>query len=100
MDVMDESFKLKDDPQKRAALLDAWAKEKFGMTAVHPASDVDGKIIETKVAAPEGTAKVPKPNPCSVSFGTRIDKRENLKQCFEEDLTDLCNFCQMHKCNG
>ena len=102
---MDESFELKGDPQERAALLDALAKGKFGMTAVHPASDGDGKIIETKLTAPEGAARVPKPNPFSVSFSTVIEQsgqtdRENLKQCFEEDLTDFCNFCQMHKCNG
>lgn len=102
---MEESFRLKDKPQERAEFLNAWAKDRFGMTAMHPASDAHGKIDKSQMMAPEGTAKTPVPNPCSTHLSDVIGScngmgNEELKQRITKDQADLCNFCQMHKCNG
>lgn len=76
---------------ERVTRVETWAKEKFGLTACHPASSADGLLDMSKVAEPEGR----KP-PNTASMSTRAIDKDNLK----DDITDLCNCTQMHKCSA
>ena len=81
------------DKEKQAEVLDAWMTEILNLTAMHPASDKNGNLVEKKIVPPEGTERAyPEVHPSRI-YCSDIT---NVK----DDNIDLCNYCQMHKCSG
>lgn len=96
VDMMMVSYINKDDPGKRAELIDEWARTKFGMTAKHPGLDDSANSdINTTLDQEEPRAPPTDDHPCSVYYGSRetnLDKRN--------DQIGLCSCCQIHQCSG
>ena len=83
-------YNLREDKQAQADLLAEWASNQFGMTAIHPASDHENKLIRNQVRQPEGTA-LKTTEPCSQRLCEISD--------FNIDSINLVNVTQMHNCS-
>lgn len=84
VDIMMMSYKHRDDPVKRAKVIDEWARVKFGFTASHP--------FVMQGSTTRGSAR---DHPCSKSYTSIKNKAEKKR-----DGADLCSSCQMHHCSG
>lgn len=83
-------YDLRTDKNAQAALLAEWAQDKFGLTAMHPSTNIEGTIPRDQIPPPEGIARI-STEPCSL----RLCQVSN----FHQDTIDLFNVAQMHKCS-
>ena len=80
-----------ESPQERCQRVESWVSKHFGMTATHPATDCNGYLNMSMVGRPEGSLKVG-----TTPMSSRTIDKPNCHQ----DLIDLCNCTQMHKCSS
>lgn len=76
--------------EKQAKSVEEFVSKTFGLTAIHPASDCEGKLKVELVGPPEGTATVG--TSCSKYFSDILDE--------DKDVLDLVNTAQMHTCSS
>ena len=91
-DVNKIAYGLRDDIEKQAVAVDNWAKDVFGITAIHPGSKNDGSLNLEKVPSPEGTySAIPQDHPAKSRLADVIE--------VADDKCHLCNTCQWHFCS-
>ena len=75
---------------EQVKLLASWARERLGMTSIHPSTFTNGQLDLTKVGPPEGTE-----NKDTSALETTYTCTPNLKN----SRVSLVNTTMMHKCS-
>ena len=93
--VYEEAYKCGNDTEKKVSVLEKYAEEKLGLTAIHPATSSQGMIDHRLIVVPEGSLPLSEVyssmySPCSKRLCEVTD--------ISTDIIRLVNSTQTHKC--
>lgn len=89
--IQEKLTRLQGDEPEQVKVLSAWARDRLGLTAIHPATfDFSGELDKLNVMKPEGFAS---------PDDSALRQSYTETECLKTSRTSLVNTAMMHKCS-